>query len=362
MKKLFLTPGPSELYFTVPDHIQTAMREGVASISHRSKDFEKIFKLAVDGVRTLLEVPENYHIVFTNSATEIWERLIQNCIADSSYHFVNGSFSQKFYDFSKMMGKNAHVMEVALGQGFDINNIEIPNEVEVIGITQNETSSGVAFPVEDIYQLRNQYPDKIIAIDAVSSVPYLNIDFQKIDSLYFSVQKGMGLPAGLGVWVFNEKLVEKVNELKAQKIPIGTYHTIPGLLKMAAKNQTPATPNVLGIYLLGKVCEDMNRRGIQVIRQETNYKAALLYNLFESNNLFEPFVKEKKHRSKTVAVGNLIGQSASEFLQKLGKYKMEVGKGYGGKKESQIRIANFPTHSKESIEMLVDLIEGGKLI
>ena len=86
--KYYFTPGPSELYFTVPDHMKTALTEKVASISHRSAQFQEYFKHATEQIRTLLNVPNSHHIVFTNSANEIWERLLQNCVKEHSFHFA----------------------------------------------------------------------------------------------------------------------------------------------------------------------------------------------------------------------------------------------------------------------------------
>ena len=105
--KINFTPGPSQLYFTVEDHIRTAFREGVPSLSHRSKKFEGYYKDTVDGLRELLKLPADYHIYFTGSATEIWERLIQNLVAEKSFHLVNGSFSKRFYEVAVQLGKKA---------------------------------------------------------------------------------------------------------------------------------------------------------------------------------------------------------------------------------------------------------------
>src|SRR5688572_14220186 len=117
--KINFTPGPSQLYFTVEDHVRTAFREGVPSMSHRSKKFEGYYKDTVDGLRELLNLPAGYHIYFTGSATEIWERLIQNLVAEKSFHLVNGSFSKRFYEISTQLGKKSTKNEVGLGEGFD---------------------------------------------------------------------------------------------------------------------------------------------------------------------------------------------------------------------------------------------------
>lgn len=355
-KTYFLTPGPAELYFTVEHHIKEALKTHVPSISHRSQTFRDMFAHTDTQLRQLLNVPSNFHIVFLSSATEAWERVIQNLVHTHSYHLVNGSFSRKFYDFAVELGKNAQKYEVEEGEGFDLDSIEVAHENELICVTQNETSTGVSFPLDDLAALRSRYPDALIAVDAVSAVPYPEFDFNTFDTLFFSVQKCFGLPAGLGVWIFNDRCVAKANELKAKGLHIGTYHALPALLSNAKKWETPETPNVLNIYLLGKVAEDMNRRTAQAIRHETNYKAVLTYYHIAQHPDLEVFVKNEKHQSKTVIVANVLSGNAKNLMNKAKEYGFVLGAGYGKNKDSQIRIANFPTHSKETFEKLVEVL------
>jgi phosphoserine aminotransferase len=352
--KINFTPGPSQLYFTVEDHVRTAFRDGIPTLSHRSKAFESIFKDAVDGLRELLNVPQDYHIFFTGSATEIWERTIQNLVDEKSFHFVNGAFSKRFFEIASQLGKKPEKVEVADGQGFD-QVISIPHDIELIAITQNETSTGVSFPLDSIYNLKIQNPHAILAVDAVSSLPFPEFDYSKLDSVFFSVQKGFGLPAGLGVWMTNDRCISRAEVLQSNGIGIGMYHSLPTLKSFAAKNQTPETPNVLAIYLLGMVIKDMIRRGIQNIRRETDYKAALLYHFLEKHTDLTAFVQEKSFRSRTVIVAN-TGEHTAALSQKLIEKGMQPGDGYGVAKKSQLRFANFPTHSKEQFELLVDTL------
>ncbi|SKC85595.1 aminotransferase class V-fold PLP-dependent enzyme [Ohtaekwangia koreensis] len=354
--KINFTPGPSQLYFTVEDHVRTAFRDGIPSISHRSKQYESIYKKAVDGLRALLGLPANYHVLFTGSANEIWERVIQNLVEEKSLHYVNGSFSKRFFEIAQLLNKKPEKIEASMGQGFNISDIVHPG-IELVGITHNETSSGVSVPLEFIYSLREQYPDALLAVDAVSSLPYPDFDYSKIDSAFFSVQKGFGLPAGLGVWLVNDKCIAKAEQLLSKGISIGSYHSIPSLYTHAVKNQNPETPNVLGIYLLAQVVEDMVRRGITAIRKETEYKAALLYQALESHGTLKPFVQDKAFQSKTVIVAD-CGDHTENITKLLQSKGMQPGDGYGSFKKSQLRFANFPTHSKEQYELLVDTLAG----
>jgi len=237
------TPGPSQLYFTVEDHVRTAFREGIPSLSHRTSEFEIISKRATEGVKELLGIPSDFHVFFTSSANEIWERSIQNLVAEKSLHFVNGAFSKRYYEIAAQLGKKPMKIEVAAGQGFQMD-IPFEDGVELVALTHNETSTGVSVPMDFINQFREQYPDAIIAVDSVSSLPYPHYDFSKIDTLFFSVQKGFGLPAGLGVWIVNDKCISRSEKLLSEGVSIGSYHNLPTLLHHGKKNQTPETPNV----------------------------------------------------------------------------------------------------------------------
>ena len=354
MKQVYLTPGPSGLYFTVEEHIKKALREQIPSISHRSGRFQEVYAEATGNLRKLLSLPDNFQILFTASATEVWERLIQNCVEQQSAHLVNGSFSARFREISELLGREALGFEAPYGTCVKPGEVIAP-QAELISVTHNETSTGAMQPLEDIAALRQAYPEALIAVDGVSSLPYVQLDWSLIDSAYFSVQKCFGLPAGLGVWLVNERCIAKAEAIQAKGLSIGSYHTLPAMLEKAAKYQNAETPNVLGIYLLGKVAGDMLEKGIDMIRRETEYKAALLYNTLEQHPQLSAFVKEERLRSRTVVVGEVAGGSTAliDYLKGKG---MVTGSGYGSYKLSHVRIANFPTTSKEQVEMLADFI------
>ncbi|AKD02170.1 aminotransferase class V-fold PLP-dependent enzyme [Pontibacter korlensis] len=355
--KVYFTPGPSELYPTVPQHMQEAMAQKIGSISHRSKQFQEIYASVESSVRELLQLPDEYEVFFVSSATEIWERAIQNNVRRESFHLVNGSFSKRFYETAKELGREAHAHEVPFGQGFDVASISVPETAELVALIQNETSSGACMPVGELNQFREKAPaEALIYVDAVSSLPYPAIDFAKVDAVYFSVQKCFGLPAGLGVWLVNDRCMAKAREMQDEGLSIGSYHTLPSLLDKALVSQTVETPNVLNIYLLGKVVQDMNQKGVDAIRKETEAKAEQIYTFLEGSSIFSPAVANPQHRSRTTIVANTT-IPASEVNKLLAPFDMQVGSGYGKYKESQIRIANFPAHSPEQVESLIEKLK-----
>lgn len=350
--KIQLAPGPSELYFTVSDHLRQAMREGIGSISHRSKTFEDLAYTATHGIRQLLGVPAEFHIFYLSSATEIWERAIENLVESTSFHYVNGAFSKRFFEISKQLQRTAITAEVPPGEAWtDV----VRTDAELIAITHNETSTGVTVPHSWISEVRRQNPGSLVIVDAVSSIPYPAFDFSVVDSVFFSVQKGFGLPAGLGVWIVNNRCIAKAEALLSKGRSIGSYHNLLTLLEHSQKNQTPSTPNVLGIFLLSRVVTDLLTRGMDIIRKETDYKAALLYQSLSEHSCLQPFVSEKPWRSKTVIVAN-TGRHTRLLANHLATHGFLAGDGYGQLKQTQLRFANFPAHSKEQYERLADLI------
>lgn len=353
MQNTFFTPGPAALFPTFEKHLKTFMDRQLGSISHRSQHYRDLHRFTVEQLQTLLSIPDTHQILFLGSASEAWERILLNCVEHESFHLVNGSFSKKFYDYANSLHKFAHVYEKPMGEGFDAAEIEVPQYAEVMCVTHNETSSGVQMPVADIHKLKAKNPDKLIAVDMVSSAPYPALDYSLVDTAFFSVQKAFGMPAGLGVWIVNEACLAKAERLRQyDSLTIGAHHDLPTLWKNALKYETPATPNVLGIYTLGKIAEDFNRIGVEAMRKETEHKAGLLYTFLKKHENFEAFVKVPRHQSQTVVVAN-TKQDSSEVIGKLKEKGLIVGSGYGEFKSSQVRLANFPATSVAQIEGLV---------
>ncbi|AMM50615.1 phosphoserine aminotransferase [Rufibacter sp. DG15C] len=352
MASVYFTPGPAQLYPTVERHLQQALDNQVLSQSHRSQGFKELYKRADTALKELFQLPAGYAIYFTGSATEIWERSLQSLTANTSFHLVNGSFSMKYLEHAQWLGREADAYQVPFGEGFDMAQVHVPTQAELIGIAQNETSSGVCTPVSDIHALKARYPEPLLSVDMVSGAPYAQLDFNLVDTAFFSVQKGFGLPAGLGVWLVNEKCLAKAASLQGQQYT-GGHHSIAMLHEFYQQFQTPCTPNVLAIYLLTHVVEDMLAKGIDTIRKETEVKAEMVYNFLEESELFQPFVQEPAHRSPTVIVAEVKGKPASDVISKLKEQGLVLGSGYGKYKDQHVRIANFPAVSEADMERLV---------
>ena len=93
-------PGPSRVHDEIPGYVQDAHELGVMSINHRSEAFMAISERTVSLLKQRLNIPSDYTIFYTSSATECWEIIAQSLITDKSYHLYNGAFGQKWHEYT----------------------------------------------------------------------------------------------------------------------------------------------------------------------------------------------------------------------------------------------------------------------
>jgi phosphoserine aminotransferase len=358
----YFTVGPSQLYPSIKNHIQNALKDDILSISHRSKKFFDIYEEVSSQLKEFLNIPADYQILFYGSATECMERLIQNCVTKNTYHFVCGAFSKRFYNVAKDYQKDVLIQQVFIKNNewfnFDLNFDSNKNPPEMFCVTQNETSTGVKIDLDKIYKLKQDYPQSLIAIDAVSCLPIYQIDFTKIDAVLFSVQKVFGLPAGLGVLIISPKVIQKTQKIK-QSYPNysqGTYFNFEKMTEQSQKWQTPQTPNILAIYLLNQILKDFRALGLDKIRQNIQDKAEIIYDFFDQNKFFKPLVRNLEIRSQTtICLQSPINSDL--VLNYLAKNGFIVSGGYGQSQKEQVRIANFPATNYDQTKKLLSVID-----
>ncbi|MGD8395656.1 MAG: aminotransferase class V-fold PLP-dependent enzyme [Candidatus Eiseniibacteriota bacterium] len=352
MSLLSFIPGPSRLYPTVRAHLDEAFDLGIPSLSHRSAAYQEIYRQTAGALAELLGAPASFRVFFVGSASEAMERVVQNTVDRASFHLVGGAFAARFHDTAAALGKRARRLAVAPGSGCDVNRVVVPDDAELLCITQNETSTGVQMPMNDVGRLRAATRQEVlIVLDVVSSVPFVDIDFTSVDGVLFSVQKGLGLPAGLGVLVVGEAMLRKAGVVEARGHYTGGFHSFAALHARQQRWQNPETPNVLAIWLLGRVCRDMLARGVVEMRDATEARARALYEFFSTTRGFAPFVHDERIRSRTVVTVD-CERPSSELIGALAEEGIAVAPGYGERRSTQIRVANFPAHTQDDVAQL----------
>ncbi len=356
MSNIYFTVGPSQAYPTIDKHIQSALKEEIISLNHRGKSFTSLYQSAEERLKELLSIPTEYSVFFLSSGTEGMEKVIQNTVEKYSYHIITGTFGDRFYQTAKELGKVASSYFFNPTEGFRAADVVVPENAELIAFTHNDTSTGMQIPMSEIYAIGKQNPDALIAVDTVSSMPAVDIDYPKVDAVFFSVQKGFGMPAGHGVLIVSPRAIEKAKKLSDAGVNIGSYHNFIHLQKYAQKFQTPDTPNVLGIYLLNKILGDFLELGIHTIRQSTKDKSTMMYDFFKNTDRYSPLVSDIEIRSDTTLVVQVKGGS-KDIIENLKKQGIIIGSGYGENKNDHIRIANFPAHTLDDVNHLITALK-----
>lgn len=361
-------PGPSKVYPQVKNWLNEAYETDILSIQHRSQKFMDIYENIVKNLQEKYTIPEDYTIIFTSSATECWHILNDSFSETNGYHFFNGAFGKKWFEYRK-----ANYPKTTFGIEFTINeeledsffqqipqNNYLPN---IICLCQNETSNATQISQKTLSEIRQNRQNDFIFVDATSSWGGQNLNFSDADVWFASTQKCFGLPAGLGIMVLSPNLIDfykKNNEVIPTTNPTDDkykpkrYNELSFLIEKANQFQTTYTPNVLNIYLLSKAMDFVPN--ISVTSQKLEKRANDLYEFLEENN-YKLLVENKKVRSQTVLSIELNEPKLSFLKQKAIQSNIVLGNGYGKWKKNTFRIANFPQHTDKEFERLKEFLK-----
>ena len=327
-------PGPSKVYPQVADYAQEAIRSGVVSLNHRSAGFMDIVQETLRLLHEKLAIPAEYHIAFVSSATECWEIVAQSLTVTTSLHPYGGAFGKKWMEY-------AHRIKPMI----------LPGEADVLCVVQNETSNGTQVRMDTLAQFRREFSG-LIAVDAVSSLGGLVFDWSLADVWFASVQKCLGLPAGLAVLIYSPDALKQAEIINDRQY----YNSLLFVHENIAKYQTQCTPNGLGIYLLMRVLQQV--LPISEIDALVRSRAADWYELIEKETAWELLITNPELRSDTVIAVQGSEEAIRAVKTDAQNAGITLGNGYGDWKSNTFRIANFPAIEEWEIEKLKRFFRG----
>ena len=343
-------PGPSKVYDALPQYLQDAYAQGILSANHRSAVFMNLYRETEQLFREKLQLPADFTLLFTSSATESWEIISQSLVEQSSYHLYSGSFGKKWLEYAQHILPTTQGHKLAANESIPVDHLQLGPEVDLIAVTQNETANASQVPMSVLKALGQRYPEKMIAVDTTSSMGGIALDFSLADVWYASVQKCFGLPAGLGILLLSGKAKEKV----ARKGERGRYNSLSFMLENVASYQTHYTPNVLGIYLLFRVLQDLEP--IAQVDARLRDRMASLEAVVAQSATFDLLVDNAATRSTTVLSVSGSEEAIAAIKKAAEKEDMQLGGGYGPLKASSFRVANFPAITDAEFGRLVDFL------
>lgn len=354
-------PGPSKVYPQIETYLQEAFRSGILSMNHRSQGFMDVLYETLRLMRLKLRIPADYSIYLVSSATEAWEIVAQSLTVQHSAHHYNGAFGKKWFSYT------SHIAPQTSGSLFPVNqtltshlfdngdeqatfNLARLSEYEVLCLTQNETSNGTQIAQEELAYIRTLTP-ALIAIDATSSLGGTAFDWSSGDVWLASVQKCLGLPAGMGVMICSPQTLQKAREVN----DVLRYNSLLFMHENFEKYQTHYTPNALGVYLLMRIMEQVP--DIEDISENIRQRANAWYEFLEEQTSWRPLIANPQTRSHTViAVEGEVAAIASLKKAALAA-GITLGNGYGEWRNHTFRIANFPAITEEEIAILKTFLQ-----
>ncbi len=348
-------PGPSKIYPQVSEYMQEAAKKGILGANHRSDTFIEISKQSIRALKDKLEIPEEYWVFYTSSATECWEIIAQSLIRERSLHVFNGAFGEKCWQYTQKLKANPEYIQkysFGLNESIDLAQLKevYQDDTEVICLTHNETSNATMISQKILAEIRAQFAEALIAVDATSSMGGAFLDFRQADIWYASVQKCLGLPAGMAVLVCSPRAIEQALKIGENK----HYNSLTAMIAQMQKWQTTHTPNILNVYLLGRVMQQV--APIKQVAANLERQADFVYALLEGIAEIQPLVENKAVRSQTVLAWQGSQRIIQEMIDKFAKQNIILGKGYGSWKNTSFRLANFPAISAIDIVLLDDFI------
>ncbi|MEF9938861.1 MAG: 3-phosphoserine/phosphohydroxythreonine transaminase [Clostridium sp.] len=259
----------------------------VMEMSHRSKDFQNIIETAEQDLRELMNIPDNYKVMFIQGGGHMQfamvpMNLFKNKVGD---YIITGQWAKKAYQEAKMFG-TANAIASSADKTFsyipDCSDLPIDEDADYVYICLNNTIYGTVFK-----ELPNTKGKNLVA-DISSCFLSEPLDVSKFAILWGGVQKNVG-PAGLAIAIVREDLI-------SDEVLPGT----PTMLRYktyADSDSLYNTPPTYSIYMCGKVFKWLKKQGgLLAMKERNEKKAQILYDFLDASSLFKGTV-EKKDRS-----------------------------------------------------------------
>jgi len=352
--KLF-TPGPVH----VPERILKELAK--PNDTHRSKPYEEMHQLAIEGLQKLL-FTKNTCLISTSSATGLMEACVRNLISDDEkgLFLTVGAFGDRWHEIAVANGKNVIKQSVEWGKPITpelTQEVLSENKYSVVCLQSNETSTGVYNPVYDIVPIIKDY-GALVCIDATSSMAGVKLEVDKlgIDVCLASVQKCFALPPGLAVCSISDEAIKKTELVKNR----GYYFDFLTLIKKNKVNQTPTTPPIPQIRcLVAQLDYILNQEGIEA-RFQRHTQLGKRTRIWARDMNIEMF-SEKGYESNTVStMKNSLAIDYAEMVSRLLMRGYKIVNGYGSLKNKTFRIGHMGELQlkdlEEMLKVLTDII------
>jgi phosphoserine aminotransferase len=312
-------------------------------MSHRSAGFEAVMNNAQQLVRELLNLNDEYEVMFlSGGASSQFFMIPMNILGndESACYVDTGTWASKALKEAKNFGK-ANVLASSKESNYNYipRSYPIPDDAKYLHLTSNNTIFGTQY---------HWFPETSLPIvcDMSSDIFSRPVPIEKFGLIYAGAQKNMG-PAGTTLVVVRKDLMKTADR------------TIPTMLNYnthAKEGSMHNTPPVFPIYVSMLTMQWVKEQGgLEAMQTRNEDKAAILYDEIDANPFFKgTALREDRSRMNVCFLANT--PEAEAMFSKLAKENACDGiKGH--RSVGGFRASIYNAMEKESVQVLADLMQ-----
>ena len=318
----------------------------VMEMSHRSKVFQDILAEAEADLRTLMNIPENYKILFVQGGGTVQFAMVPMDLMKNGVacYVETGAWSKKAIAEAKRYGE-VKVVASSADKNFsyipDCSDLDIPDNADYVYICENETIHGTTW---------HHLPDtkgKILVADQSSMFLSRPCDVSKYGLIWAGVQKNVG-PAGMAIVIIREDLIrDDVPEFVPTYLRYKTHADADSLYN---------TPNCWAIYCCGKVFKYLLANGgLEAMAKRNAEKAAILYDFLDQSKFFTGAVRKEDRSYMNVPFVSPSKEQDAEVVAATKAAGFDNLKGH--KSVGGLRASIYNAMPKEGVEALVEFLK-----
>ncbi|WP_297505601.1 aminotransferase class V-fold PLP-dependent enzyme [Ferrovum sp.] len=267
-------PGPSN----VPNRVLRAM--AVPMEDHRSVKFPALTQEILAGLKRVFKTESAAPIVFPSSGTGCWEAALTNCLNPGDQILASrfGQFSHLWCDMGRRLGFNMNILEVEWGEGAPVEGYrsaleaDAGHQIKAVLVCQNETATGVTSDVAAIRRVMDELGHPaLLFVDSVSGLG--SIDFRmdewKVDVCVAGSQKGLMLPAGMGITCVSQKALQAAQNSRHPRC----YFDYLDMVRSNGTGYFPYTPSIPMLYGLRESLVMLEEEGLENVFARHHYLA-----------------------------------------------------------------------------------------
>ena len=339
---------PEELLKEAADEMMDYKGSGmsVMEMSHRSKVYDNIIKEAEADLRDLMNIPDNYKVLFLQGGASLQFAMIpMNLMKNKKAgYIVTGQWAKKAYQEAKIYGEAVELASSA-DKTFsyipDCSDLDIADDLDYVYICENNTIYGTK------YKTLPNTKGKILVADLSSCFLSEPVDVTKYGVIYGGVQKNIG-PAGVVIVIIREDLI--------------TEDVLPGTPTMmkykihADAESLYNTPPCYGIYICGKVFKWLKKMGgLSVMKEKNEEKAKILYDFLDESKMFKGTVVKEDRSLMNVPFVTGDADLDAKFVKEAAEAGFVNLKGH--RSVGGMRASIYNAMPKEGVEKLVEFMK-----